>query len=114
MTLRRLSVPTLHLIFEWNDAPEERHFAWAQAVRNMTERRIAYECVRVVGESASRLGLDWVDEEMTERYRPVCGMTVMALVWRGEMQGEASAQRMADVILAGLDAAGSEDVQPGV
>jgi hypothetical protein len=106
MTMRRLTVPALQLIFEWDD--DGQGFAWAQATRNVQERRAAYECVRSVSESAEGLGVAWQDDELTERYRPVCGMTVMALVWRGQVLSAGGAQALADVIMAGLDVQGAE------
>lgn len=110
MTLKRLTVPVLQLIFEWEADPtkSDQQFAWAQATRNMKERQVAYGCVRSVSESAAGLGVAWDDDELTERYRPVCGSTVMALVWRGQVLSAGGAQLMADVIMAGLDVQGPE------
>jgi len=106
MTLRRMSVPAMHLIFEWEDDGPE--FAFAIACRGVEERQVAYGMVRGVSEAASRLGVEWQDLEMTERFRPVCGMTVMALVWRGEVLNGDGAERVAEVVSAGLGVQGAE------
>lgn len=97
MTLRRLEVKEMQMIFEWDDA--DNGFALAVACG---DRDVAYGIVRGIGETASRLGVVWEDMELTERYRPVCGMRIMALVWRGEVVSEGGVQELADVILRGL------------
>lgn len=112
MTLRRIAVPALHLIFEWEDG-EGVGFALAVACRGEGgEREIAYAMVRAVSEAAGRLGVEWQDVEMTERYRPVCGMgRVMALVWRGEVLGGGGAESIARIVRGGLGVAEVDDVQ---
>jgi len=102
-----MSVPAMHLIFEWEDG-EGVEFAMAIACRNAEERSVAYGMVRGVGEAASRLGVEWQDLEMTERFRGVCGMRVMALVWRGEVLNGDGAERVAEVVSAGLGVQGAE------
>lgn len=103
MTVRRIEArgSSLPLIFEWDE--EAEWVALAQGVRSAAERDAAYErLVELHKVLVSVCGVQWVDLELTERERPVCGVRMGALVWRAEMRSEGGAQACAQAVAYGL------------
>jgi hypothetical protein len=97
------SAASLQMIFEWDEEPGAEWVALAQACRTGEERDQAYErLVALHGVLREVCRVDWVDLELMERVRPVCGERAMALVWRAEMRTDGGARVTAEAVAFGL------------
>lgn len=98
----------MRLVFEWDEAGDE--YALAMGCADPEGRNLAYGAVSSLGSAAERLGVELELEELTERYRAVCGVTGMALVWRGRVVGGGGAGDLAQVVLGGLGVQGPDEL----
>jgi hypothetical protein len=95
------SESVLSLVFEWDE--EAEWVALAQGCRSGAERDEAYErLVQLHGVLREVCRVDWIDLELTERVRSVCGQRAMALVWRAEMRTDGGARACAEAVAFGL------------
>lgn len=103
--MRRLETErssSLRLVLEWDEDTET--VAIAQGAVDETERDMAYErLIRLQGIMREQ-GMHWLDMELMERHRPVCGVRGMALVWRAEMRSDGGARKVAELVAMGLGA----------
>jgi hypothetical protein len=47
-------------------------------------------------------GVEWVDTELMEKVRPVCGVRAAALVWRAQMRTGGGARNVARILAGAL------------
>ena len=109
VAIQQLRADGIGLILEWDEDTEK--VALAQAARSGEERDQAYDRLIALQRAMRSQGVGWVDVELTERHRPVCGVRALALVWRAEMRSDGGARQVAEVVKWGLTRGRSGEVE---
>ena len=100
--IRRMESRAMGLVFEWDEESENvalaQLVATGQVARDQAYDRLI-ELHKVLGQV---VGVEWLDTELTERRKAVCGVSALALVWRAQMRTQGGARACAEAVAYGL------------
>lgn len=95
--LRRLESGKAGVLCEWDAADGQVGVAFAGGREQGYERLEALQSFLI-----RETGITWVDLELVERHQTICGMGVVALIWRAQVSPPGGADLVAGAIGAAL------------
>jgi hypothetical protein len=107
--MRRMESDAVGIVLEWDEEGEE--VALAQRMLGPEGRDNAYDRLITLQNVMRYTEMEWVDVELMEKVRPVCGVRAAALVWRAEVRTEGGARNVARILAKAMGVDLDEEIR---